>query len=112
MTDRAYLTEGHADLHHLGRATTLVIPVRHAEIARAVAPGARIEVVPNAGHFPHKDHPQRFVKLLNDFIRSTRPSAYDVEAWRQTLRSGGDPSVGTPRRASGPSRLSSGDRFC
>ena len=92
MTDRAYLTE-HMPICIIWGSDDMVIPVGHAETARAVAPGARIKVVPNAGHFPHKDHPQRFVKLLNDFVRSTRPSAYDVEAWRHTLRSGGDPSI-------------------
>ena len=30
-------------------------------------------MIPNAGHFPHKDHPQRFVKIVNEFIRSTQP---------------------------------------
>jgi pimeloyl-ACP methyl ester carboxylesterase len=92
MTDRAYLTE-HMPICVIWGADDMVIPVRHAETARQVAPGARIEVVPNAGHFPHKDHPQRFVKLLNDFVRSTRPSAYDVEGWRRTLRSGGNQAL-------------------
>jgi pimeloyl-ACP methyl ester carboxylesterase len=103
MTDRAYLTE-HMPICIIWGADDMVIPVRHAETAREVAPGARIEVVPNAGHFPHKDHPQRFVKLLNDFVRSTAPSAYDVEAWRETLRSGGDPSLKSAEAGERPIR--------
>jgi hypothetical protein len=70
-----------------------VLPVRHASNAAMMAPKAKVVVIPNAGHFPHKDHPQRFVKLLNDFVRSHPPARYDVETWRRTLRSGGDPSV-------------------
>ena len=45
-----------------------MIPVRHAGNAAALAPRARVEVIPSAGHFPHKDHPQRFVKVVHEFI--------------------------------------------
>jgi pimeloyl-ACP methyl ester carboxylesterase len=92
MTDRAYLTE-HMPMCVIWGDRDMVIPVRHAVVAEAVSPGARIEVIPNAGHFPHKDHPQRFVKLLNDFIRSTPPGQYDQETWRAHLRSGGNPDL-------------------
>jgi pimeloyl-ACP methyl ester carboxylesterase len=33
-----------------------VIPARHAEIATGLAPGVTVAVIPDAGHFPHKDH--------------------------------------------------------
>ena len=33
-------------------------------------------MIPNAGHFPHKDHPHRFAKIVHEFIRSTQPAAY------------------------------------
>jgi pimeloyl-ACP methyl ester carboxylesterase len=92
MTDRAYLTE-HMPICMIWGDDDMVIPTRHALTAGAVAPKAAVEIIPNAGHFPHKDHPQRFVKLLNDFVRSHPPARYDVETWRRTLRSGGDPSV-------------------
>jgi hypothetical protein len=65
-----------------------VIPVKHARTAAAVAPGAVVEVLPNSGHFPHKDHPERFVKIINDFIRSTQPASYHRGRWRQLLRNG------------------------
>jgi len=98
MTDRAYLTVD-MPMCIIWGSDDMVIPVEHATTAAAVAPSARIEVIPNAGHFPHKDHPQRFVKLLNDFIRTTQPAWYDVEAWRDHLRSGGDPDQ--PRAQAG-----------
>jgi len=92
MTDRAYLTED-MPMCVIWGSDDMVIPVRHAETAGAVSPGVRVEIVPNAGHFPHRDHPQRFVKILHDFVRSTVPARYDPQRWREHLRSGGDPGV-------------------
>jgi hypothetical protein len=67
-----------------------VIPVSHADRAAVLAPAARVELIPNAGHFPHKDHPERFVKLLNDFVRTTRPASYSRARWRRLLQRGAD----------------------
>lgn len=92
MTDRAYLT-GHLPMCVIWGAQDKVIPVQHADIAATIAPSARVEIVPNAGHFPHRDHPERFVKLLNDFIRETPPADFDPHRWREHLRSGGDPTL-------------------
>ena len=93
MADRAYLTEampmcvmwgdrGPGDPGQPCRA-------RAAELA----PKARVEVIPNAGHFPHKDHPERFVKILNDFVRTTSPASYSRARWRRLLRQGAQTSV-------------------
>ena len=87
MADRAYLTDEMPMAVVWGRDDR-VIPVRHASNAAALAPKARIEVIPNAGHFPHRDHPQRFAKILNDFIRSTQPASYSRSKWRGLLRNG------------------------
>jgi hypothetical protein len=35
---------------------------------------SRLEVFPDAGHFPFNDDPQRFVEILNHFTASTRPA--------------------------------------
>ena len=48
-----------------------MIPTSHAARAAELAPKARIEILPNSGHFPHKDHPELFVKVLHDFVRTT-----------------------------------------
>ncbi|GAB3019831.1 putative hydrolase [Nocardioides flavus (ex Wang et al. 2016)] len=88
MADRAYLTEA-MPMCVVWGADDMVIPVSHASNASALAPSARIEIVPNAGHFPHRDHPERFVKIVRDFIRSTEPSHYDRERWRELLHEGG-----------------------
>ena len=87
MTDRAYLTEAMPMCVVWGR-NDMVIPVRHASNVAALAPKARVEVIPNAGHFPHKDHPQRFVKILNEFVRSTEPGVHTRERWRDLLQAG------------------------
>jgi hypothetical protein len=96
MVDRAYLTQAMPMLVVWGNDDR-VIPVQHAAVAAAVAPGAVVEVLGNAGHFPHKDHPERFVKLVDDFIRSTRPATYHRGRWRHLLRNG--PAVPTTERA-------------
>ncbi|WP_435746593.1 alpha/beta fold hydrolase [Nocardioides sp. SYSU DS0663] len=87
MADRAYLTEEMPMAVVWGHDDT-VIPARHAEVAARLAPGARVEVLPNAGHFPHKDHPERFARLLHDFVRTTQPSTYDRERFRRLLEDG------------------------
>ena len=88
MADRAYLTEAMPMAVVWGRDDT-VIPVRHASNAAALAPKAHVQVIPNAGHFPHKDHPERFVKILHEFIRSTQPATYSRARFRSLLRTGG-----------------------
>ncbi|MGZ8745133.1 MAG: alpha/beta fold hydrolase [Nocardioides sp.] len=88
MADRAYLTDAMPMCVVWGRDDA-VIPVRHASNAARLAPKARVEVIPNAGHFPHKDHPHRFAKVVHEFIRSTQPAAYSRARWRSLLRSTG-----------------------
>lgn len=87
MVDRAYLTQAMPMLVVWG-ADDAVIPAKHAENVAHIAPGVMVELMPNSGHFPHKDHPDRFVKIVQDFIRSTQPASYHRGRWRQLLRNG------------------------
>jgi pimeloyl-ACP methyl ester carboxylesterase len=87
MADRAYLTEAMPMAVIWGRDDQ-VIPVRHASNAAALAPAARVEVIPDAGHFPHKDHPQRFARVVHEFIRSTQPATYSRARFRGLLKTG------------------------
>ena len=64
----------------------LVIPARHADNVQLIAPGAVVEVLENCGHFPHKDHPERFLKVFDAFIRNTQPATYHRGRWRTLLR--------------------------
>ena len=87
MTDRAYLTHA-MPMCVIWGTDDDVIPVRHARNAAEHAPGARVEVIANAGHFPHKDHPQRFVTIVDDFVRTTAPATYHRGRWRALLKAG------------------------
>jgi pimeloyl-ACP methyl ester carboxylesterase len=91
MADRAYLTEAMPMWVVWGR-DDMVIPVRHANTAAELAPRARVEVIPDAGHFPHKDHPQRFARIVHDFIRTTEPATYSRARFRALLRAGAAPT--------------------
>jgi pimeloyl-ACP methyl ester carboxylesterase len=87
MVDRGYLTQA-MPMCVIWGTDDAVIPVKHAETAAEFAPGATVEVIPNAGHFPHKDHPQRFVKILDEFIRTHPAATYHRGRWRQLLKNG------------------------
>jgi len=65
-----------------------IMPVRHGEAAHAEMPGSRMEVFAGAGHFPHAAEPERFARLLTDFVASTQPADLSVEKLRERLRTG------------------------
>ncbi len=88
MRDRAYLTE-EMPLHVVWGRDDKVIPASHADVVRELAPHARVTVMDDAGHFPHKDHPDEFVALLEDWLQATRPATYSRARWRQLLTTGG-----------------------
>ncbi|MDF1604163.1 alpha/beta fold hydrolase [Nocardioides sp. YIM 152315] len=87
MADRAYLTEA-MPLAVVWGDDDRVIPVRHADSVSALAPGAWVEVIPDSGHFPHQDHPERFCQVLEEFVRTTEPAAYSRARFRALLRNG------------------------
>lgn len=87
MADRAYLTSGLPLCVVWGRDDD-VIPVSHARHAKELAPWARVEVMADSGHFPHRDHPGRFAQLVRDFVEATAPNKHSKAQWRQLLVSG------------------------
>jgi pimeloyl-ACP methyl ester carboxylesterase len=91
-TDRLYLT---ADLPTLivWGARDPLIPVRHAHEAHERIGGSRLEILPGAGHFPHRDDPQRFASALLDFVETTAPMPVDPKRLRRRLRAGPQPSA-------------------
>ena len=92
-TDRLYLAAELPTMIVWGERDR-VIPVTHARAAHAAIPGSRLELFPNAGHFPHRSDPRRFVEVLLDFVRTTEPAQVSDARWRDRLRSGGAPGVG------------------
>lgn len=58
------------------------IPVRHARAAHAAIPGSRLEIFDDVGHYPHCEAPERFAKVLLQFIDSTAPARVSERQWR------------------------------
>jgi pimeloyl-ACP methyl ester carboxylesterase len=65
-----------------------MIPAAHGIAAHALIPHSRLELFPDAGHYPFDEDPQRFAAVLGDFVASTEPSFYDEETVRRRLRKG------------------------
>jgi len=84
-TDRLYLAEHVPFLLVWGQRDSL-IPVEHAHAAHALVPSSRLEIFPEAGHFPQLDEPQHFIHVLRDFMESTQPAKMAPQQWRELLR--------------------------
>jgi pimeloyl-ACP methyl ester carboxylesterase len=87
-SDRLYLAQAVPFLLVWGERDP-IIPVEHARAAHRLVPGSRLELFPNAGHFPHLDDPLRFVRVLTEFMQTTEPANVDASRWSALLRSGG-----------------------
>ena len=85
MTDRSYLARLMPVLVIWGR-DDMVIPSRHAELAPTQVQD--VHVLEDAGHFPHKDHPEEFCRLVVDFVAENEPASYHRGRWRALLRRG------------------------
>jgi len=82
--DRLYLAQALPTLIVWGDRDR-IIPVAHAYRAAQAMPGARLEVLPGAGHFlPWKDA-DRFLAVLDDFLESTTPIHVPESEWRALL---------------------------
>lgn len=86
MTDRGYLARLMPTLVIWGRQD-MVLPSSHADAAPTHAM-SDVHVLEDSGHFPHKDHPEEFCRLVTEFIASTKPARYHRGRWRALLRRG------------------------
>jgi pimeloyl-ACP methyl ester carboxylesterase len=68
-----------------------VIPVAHAHAAHELIPGSRLEIIEDAGHFVPLERPERFVALLDDFMKTTDAARSD-RPWRDVLMSHSAPT--------------------
>jgi pimeloyl-ACP methyl ester carboxylesterase len=87
MLDRCYLAEGMPTLLIWG-ARDAIIPVDQAHLVHEAMPGSQLEIFENAGHFPHHTEPQRFLKVIREFMDTTEPANYSAAQWRTLLRTG------------------------
>ncbi|HMT04043.1 MAG: alpha/beta hydrolase [Solirubrobacterales bacterium] len=82
--DRLYLTSDIPSMIVWGDKDK-IIPVAHADLAHELMPGSRLEIFPGAGHFPFNDDPDRFIRVLEDFIETTGEADLDEEHIRRML---------------------------
>ncbi len=85
MLDRSYLVQS-IPVQIIWGDEDLIIPVSHAHIAHEAMPGSRLEIFENSGHMPFSDHPDRFIKVVERFIDSTRPANCGQELLRTAIR--------------------------
>ena len=74
-SDRLYLAAQLPTLIVWGEQDT-IIPVAHAYAAHEAIPHSRLEVIAEAGHFPHVETPERFLEILCDFLDTTEPARF------------------------------------
>ena len=86
MTDRSYLAKLMPVLVIWGRQD-MVIPSSHADLAPTHAM-SDVHVFDDSGHFPHKDHPREFVRIVAEFVAANEPAHYHRGRWRALLRRG------------------------
>lgn len=85
--DRLYLASALPTLIVWGERDPM-IPAEHGREAHAAIPGSRLELFPDAGHFPHMEEPERFTEVLLDFLATTAPAQPDPERLRELLARG------------------------
>jgi pimeloyl-ACP methyl ester carboxylesterase len=90
--DRLYLAAQIPTLIIWGEQDRM-IPVKHGRDAHAAIEGSRLEVFPDAGHFPYLEAPLRFVTVLLDFMRTTEPARLNALHFGEVVRRHGDASA-------------------
>ncbi len=90
--DRHYLAEGRATQIVWGAHDT-IIPVAHAYAAHEAIAGSELQIFEQSRHFPHRDEPDRFAAVVNEFLARTTPSELTRAAMRQRLAGGNGRTV-------------------
>ena len=86
-TDRLYLAEGMPTLIVWGERDPM-IPAAHGIAAHALIPHSRLELFPDAGHYPFDEDPERFAAVLQRLHAGTEPAVYDEDEVRRRLIAG------------------------
>lgn len=85
--DRLYLTAEIPTLMVWGGRDP-VVPLAHARQVAAQLPGVQLEVLPRAGHVPHRHDPAGFVRAVTAFVERTAPAVHDAARWRARMAGG------------------------
>ncbi len=85
--DRLYLAQEVPSLIVWGERDP-VIPAEHGRDAHAAMPGSRLEILPQAGHFPHLDQPRTVAGALEELFASSKPADIRSEDLRKRLLGG------------------------
>jgi pimeloyl-ACP methyl ester carboxylesterase len=85
--DRLYLAQEVPSLIVWGERDP-VIPAEHGRDAHAAMPGSRLEVLPQAGHFPHLDEPRTVARALEELVANSKPADIRTEDLRKRLLAG------------------------
>jgi pimeloyl-ACP methyl ester carboxylesterase len=48
-----------------------IVPTAESVKLAGVLPGAKLELIPQAGHVPHEEQPAAFMQAVDDFLRQT-----------------------------------------
>jgi pimeloyl-ACP methyl ester carboxylesterase len=83
-SDRLYLTCAVPTLIVWGNDDT-IIPVTHAHTAHESIANSRLHLFGDTGHYPHCEAPERFTKVLIQFIDSTQPAQHAESDWNALL---------------------------
>ena len=62
-----------------------IIPVSHAHAAHDAIEGSRLEIMEGMGHFPHVEDPERFTRVLADFLDTTTAGPIGPEPLRDVI---------------------------
>ncbi len=87
-SDRLYLTESLPSLLIWGARDT-IIPLAHGHAAHEAMPGSRLEVLEQAGHFPHIDEPDAVSAMVGDLVATTQRAPFDRTELRRRLLAAG-----------------------
>jgi pimeloyl-ACP methyl ester carboxylesterase len=63
-----------------------IIPVKHAYDAHDAMPGSILHIYEDAGHYPHRDYPNRFSNDLIEFIGSTQAAKLSAALLRAKIQ--------------------------
>ena len=93
LLDRCYLNSA-VPVQIVWGGRDSIFPVGHAHLAHSAMPGSRLSVFSRCGHYPFRDDPLGFLRVVEDFLEATAPAGYDHDRWRRCLVDGvGEESI-------------------